>query len=158
MFKLWKGVWTGKLSIYYLYKFLVCLFQKSNLDRHIESGACGKELIKQQCPQCEASFTNKRELERHILKEHPMHAADLMPKVTCTICQKTFPQKEHLDLHKEKGYCEKTGTRHQCPECQKVYKWRKQMFRHVREKHPEKAAPIKPHRLTDVEGKCYYCM
>ena len=133
-------------------------FQAWNLDRHIKSGACGKEPTKHLCSVCEAYYTNKRELEKHILKEHPKHAADLMPKVTCTICQKTFPQKEHLDLHKEKGYCEKQEIQHQCPECRKVYKMRYQMLRHVREKHPEKATPIKPHRLADVEGKCFYHM
>ena len=64
-------------------------------------------------------------------------------------------QTTKLNQHMENGYCEKRELQHPCPECGKMYKWRKRMLKHVRDFHPEKAEPIKPHRLADVRGKYF---
>jgi general transcription factor IIIA len=67
----------------------------SALKKHMETHAeqhCGFE-------GCNATFMGAKELRQHIKDEHPRKRSDAVARFPCTICEKKFKTKQHLQTH-----------------------------------------------------------
>jgi KRAB domain-containing zinc finger protein len=76
------------------------------------------------CKTCEKVYRWKKDLNIHTAnacKDGPLE---------CSVCTKAFCTKNDLDRHERKHAVKKAGH-HQCPTCEKVYRWKKDLVIHM---------------------------
>ena len=79
------------------------------------------------CITCDATFSSKRELNKHHRTEHA--------NVTCPDCRKTFPTPDTLSRHR---YIHQTDHQHKCKYCDRKCAFESDLKRHM-EKHTEES-------------------
>ena len=97
--------------------------RKFNLTVHMRTHVEQKPF---KCPICEKEFTQKNNLERHLLT----HETDT-PRFECEICHKTFAHKESLAVHMN----EHNGVEFKCEKCEYTTYDARNLKRHVKAKH-----------------------
>ncbi|XP_055331821.1 PR domain zinc finger protein 15-like [Paramacrobiotus metropolitanus] len=96
-----------------------------------------------QCPQCHHKYPRLDKLKFHIGNMHPPPRT-----VPCPVCDRVFPTKRRLKQHME---AHSNTYRHTCEHCNKPFKLRKTMLRHVQYVHLGVKAPPKPYKKRASE-------
>ncbi|CAH2014406.1 unnamed protein product [Acanthoscelides obtectus] len=101
------------------------------------------------CTNCDASFTNKRSLDHHILQKHPDVTASMSHKIhACTHCQYKTIYITSLHRHMSKH----TGAKLKCTKCDASFTTKRSIDNHILQNHPELAASVS-HKIYE----CTHC-
>ncbi|CAH2014413.1 unnamed protein product [Acanthoscelides obtectus] len=104
------------------------------------------------CTKCDASFTEERSLDNHILQKHPELSASVSDKIhKCTHCEYKTTKAQYLAEHIRKH----TGVRLTCTKCDASFIKKISLHNHILRKHPELSASVshKIHECTHCEYK-----
>ncbi|CAH1981772.1 unnamed protein product [Acanthoscelides obtectus] len=104
------------------------------------------------CTKCDASFTEKRSLDNHILQKHPELSASVSHKIhECTHCEYKTTDRKSLAGHIMKH----TGAKLTCTKCEASFTSQQSLDNHILRKHQKHTASVstKIHECTHCEYK-----
>nr|CAI5830821.1 unnamed protein product [Callosobruchus analis] len=131
-----------------LHKCTYCAYQtvlKANFDRHLLTHPEAQFM----CTDCNAIFTNKKNLDDHTLRKHPHLIATITRKLhKCTYCAYQTVLKANFDRH----LLTHPETVNKCVHCNATYKSKRKLDEHVVRKHPNYIASI-----SRKMHECIYC-
>jgi hypothetical protein len=106
----------------------VASFNKNiNLEKHKDiKHLKSKPLNKEQCPECEANFEEKCQLEHHMEIVHPI-------PYKCHICDSCFENKVLLKHHLKNVH--PNLKIHKCKHCNKTFYEKSKLKKHIDKKH-----------------------
>ena len=113
-------------------------------DRHLQEHQEGKR--SHICQDCKSSFKTQRLLEAHLFKKHSKG-------VLCDICDKNFESTSKRDAHVKNVHVQRKV--HQCPECDKQFRFPSKLRKHLESHQNAKAPPDPPplHSCPDCSYK-----
>ncbi|XP_041466471.1 zinc finger protein 91-like [Lytechinus variegatus] len=146
---------------------------KANVKRHFEKKHPGSDwdivtssVLWYKCKTCSQSFSNRLDLWKHNLQEHPE------PQV-CRICKTEFDRKSDLSRHMRIGKHVKPDQpgkmfknspgperekSYKCRSCSAVYNTYSGLYKHTRAKHPDIRTPILDPSSTGSVYRCKVCV
>ena len=130
----------------------------ANKNRHQQSKHEGKRY---QCEKCDKRFTDKTNLDKHIMSFHE----EINVTVNCEKCNKSLC-KNSLSRHQEWHQMKEEGLKFHCKECKTSYAVKSGFVRHLKDVHagkkiepvivlsePESLTQNKISELKDVNDK-----
>ncbi|CAH1974856.1 unnamed protein product [Acanthoscelides obtectus] len=126
---------------------------KGKLAKHMLKHPDAKSSYKlNECIHCNRTFINKQNLNIHIIKKHPEHAASVTSKIhECKYC--VFKTTSKSDLHRHVRKHPGAYEPKECVHCDAVFKDKKSSDNHIINKHPEYIASV-----TSKIYECKYCV
>ena len=99
---------------------------------------------KYSCKDCDAKFTQKKNLKAHTLREHNInqykevyHDREEPKKFQCELCDSLYKNKNDLNYHHRVKHENMDDQSFKCELCAKTYMNKKSLSCHVRLKHTE---------------------
>ena len=95
----------------------------SRKELYMHYKTCHKRIHK--CKKCNKQYKTPYSLKQHTYKHRQPQLL-----LTCNKCNKTFVFKNHLKIHRNSHTID---GKYECPECYSVFKYKHDMYRHLRE-------------------------
>ncbi|XP_075219943.1 uncharacterized protein LOC142323685 [Lycorma delicatula] len=103
------------------------------------------------CPECKKEFSKASNCKRHYREKHEENSVEKVKKMQCSVCNKSFKRKQHLDGHMISVHCK--GEKKQCPKCTFSTALGSNLSRHIKLIHGAEAKPVKYNR----QYNCSFC-